>query len=106
MPEPPAARVPILAADGEPLGWTYDREQYDLVAARVLAACDAFADADGAVLLKDVVAAVQEHLGDHPAFPSGRLTNAARYVAADLRGRGVLERVGTGSPQRLRRVTG
>ncbi len=94
-------RVPMLGADGRPLGWTYDAEQYELVAARVLATVDA-AGAD--VLLKEVVAAVQEALGSHPAFPSGRMTNAARYVAADLVGRGVLERVEAAGPRRLRRV--
>jgi hypothetical protein len=95
-------RVEIVGADGHPLGWTYDARQYDLVGEQVLLACDALADESGVVLLKDVVAFVQARLGDHPAFPSGRLTNATRYVAADLRGRGVLERVGTASPQRLR----
>ena len=84
------------------LGWTYDARQYDLVAEQILLACDAIADAGGTVLLRDVVAFVQDRLHDHPAFPSGRLTNATRYVAADLQARGILQRVGDGSPQRLR----
>lgn len=96
-------RVEMLAADGTPLDWTYDRAQYDLVAEQVLVAADALEDDDGTVLLKDVVAFVQAQLEAHPAFPSGRLTNATRYVAADLQGRGTLHRVGTSSPQRLRR---
>ena len=96
----------MLGADGEPLGWTYDATQYALVRAAIDDALDAAGDADGVVLLKDVVAFVQDRLGDHERFPSGRLTNAARYVAADLQGRGALVRVGTGSPQRLRRGSG
>ncbi len=101
-----ADRVEMLGADGRPLGWTYDRVQYDLVAEQVLVAVEALADADGDALLKEVVAFVQTQLGEHPAFPSGRLTNATRYVAADLQGRGTLMRVGHRSPQRLRRVAG
>lgn len=94
----------MLSADGTRLGWTYDAEQYALVRDRVLEAVDAFAGPDGLALLKDVVAHVQDQLGDHPRFPSGRMTNAARYVAADLQGRGLLERAGPASPQRLRRT--
>lgn len=101
-----ADRVEILGADGRPLGWTYDARQYDLVAEQVRLACEVLADDGGTVLLKDVVAFVQSRLQDHPAFPSGRLTNATRYVMADLRGRGAVERVGTTSPQRLRLTGG
>lgn len=95
-------RVSILGADGKPLGWTYDGEQYRLVRESVLDAMAALADDSGVVPLKDVVAYTQDRLGADPLFPSGRLTNAVRYVAADLRGRGVLERVGASSPQLLR----
>lgn len=97
-----AARVAMLGADGRPLGWTYDAERYRLVREQVLFAVEALADDDGRTLLKDVVAFVQDRLGGHERFPSGRMTNATRYVAADLQGRGVLERVGPASPQRLR----
>ena len=72
------------------------------MAEQILLAGDAIADAGGTVLLRDVVAFVQDRLHDHPACPSGRLTNATRYVAADLQARGILQRVGDGSPQRLR----
>lgn len=97
-------RIDMLGADGRPLGWTYDRGQYDLVAEQALAALDALRNADGEVLLKDIVAFVQTQLGEHERFPSGRLTNATRYVTADLQGRGILMRVRRSSPQRLRRV--
>lgn len=96
----------ILGADGVSLGWTYDSRQYALVRQHVLTAVEALAGPDGWTLLKDIVAFVQQHLGAHEAFPSGRLTNAARYVAADLQGRKVLERAGAASPQRLRHRVG
>lgn len=81
-----ADRVEMLGADGQPLGWTYDRVPYDLVTEQILVAVEALADAEGDVLLKEVVTFVQTQLGEHPVFPSGRLTNATRYVAADLQG--------------------
>jgi hypothetical protein len=85
------------------LGWTYDAAQYALVRDAILRGLDVHAEPNGSAFLKDLVAFVQDQLGDHPQFPSRRMTNAARYVAADLQGRGILERVGRGSPQRLRR---
>jgi hypothetical protein len=97
-------RVTMLGAGGDSMGWTYDSEQYALVRNGVLDAVAALGDDDRGVLLKDIVAFTQERLGGHVRFPSGRLMNATRYVAADLQGRGLLERVGQGSPQRLRRV--
>ena len=93
----------MLGANGAPLGWTYDARRYALVRASVLKALDALSGDDGVATLKDIVAFVQHELGEHASFPSGRLTNATRYVCADLQGRGVLIRIGSGSPQRLRR---
>lgn len=84
--------------------WTYDGEQYDAVAQAILSAMDRLAREDGTVLLKDVVAFVQDQLGNHELFPSGRMTNAARYVKVDLEARGVLQRVEGSSPQALRRL--
>ena len=95
-------RVEMHGADGAPLGWTYDEEQYALVREEARRAIDALGDVDGVVALKDVVAFVQDRLGDHAAFPSGRFTNATRYVVADLVGRGELEFVGARSPRRVR----
>lgn len=82
--------------------WTYDARQYDVVADAILRAMALLERDDGTVLLKDVVAFVQEELGDHELFPSGRLTNATRYVKVDLEARGVLGRVAARSPQALR----
>lgn len=84
--------------------WTYDADQYDAVAECILVAMDLLIDDDGVVLLKDVVAFVQRELEDHVLFPSGKMTNATRYVKVDLEARGVLERIDGRSPQALRLV--
>ncbi|MBX9718868.1 MAG: hypothetical protein K2X36_08500 [Microbacteriaceae bacterium] len=85
-------------------GWTIALEQYELLVAAILEAVDAFADEDGTMRLQAVVEHGQRVLGDHPAFPGGRLTNYVRYTKVDLEARGVLERVPKSSPQRIRRV--
>lgn len=84
--------------------WTYDAAQYDAVADAILVAMDLHERDDGTVLLKDVVAFVQDQMGEHELFPSGRMTNATRYVKVDLEARGVLARVVGSSPQALRLV--
>ncbi len=62
---------------------------------------DVLDDADNqTALLKDLIATAQERLGDHPAFPGGRLTNITRYVKVDLESRGEIARVPNSSPNR------
>lgn len=100
----PDARIELLTAAGEPIGWTYDALQYRLVRQAVLDAYSALEEsgANGnGVALQSIVAFVQDRLGSHAQFPSGRLTNATRYVAADLEGRGLFVRL-PGRPVRLR----
>lgn len=82
--------------------FTIEAEQYDLVVDALMAGAAALMDDDGEVLLKELVAHVQATLEAHPRFPSGRLTNFARYVKVDLEARGQLLRVSGRSPQRLR----
>lgn len=96
------ARLALLTATGEPIGWTYDAAQYAAVRAAILDAVELHAEAaDGGVRLQAIVEHVQGALGGDPLFPSGRMTNATRYVAADLEGRGLLRRL-PGRPVRVR----
>ena len=44
----------------------------------------------------------EDRLAGHPSFPSGRFTNWIRFVKVDLECEGVIERVDTKSPQRVR----
>lgn len=98
-------RVRMLngALEGGMEDWTLPEEQYGLVRGVILEAIDDFADDDGTILLKDIVAISQERLGDHPAFPGGRMRNITTYTKVDLEARGLIERVPNTSPQRLRR---
>lgn len=91
------------ALDGGMESWTLPVEQWELVREVVL---DVVEDADPreGALLKTVVAQAQTRLGDHSAFPGGRLTTITRYVKVDLEGRGLIEVVPGSSPQRVRRV--
>ncbi|MEZ0166107.1 hypothetical protein AB2L27_15215 [Kineococcus sp. LSe6-4] len=82
--------------------WTLPVQQWELVRDVVLDVVDD-ADPEHGALLKTVVATAQERLGDHPAFPGGRLTNIVRYVKVDLEARRLVEVVPRSSPQRLRR---
>ena len=84
--------------------FTIESEQYRLVRAAILSAIDALDSSGEPVLLKEVVAAVQDALGDHPSFPNGRMTNYARYVKTDLEARGEVERIPGRSPQRIQRA--
>lgn len=81
-------------------GWTMDLAQYELVRNHIL---DALTDAgpDG-MLLKDLVELTQAQLGDHPAFPRGRLRNYTTYTKVDLEARDLVERLPKSSPQRVR----
>ena len=83
--------------------WTLPVEQWELVKEVILDVVDD-ADAEAGALLKTIVATAQARLGDHPAFPGGRLTNFTRYVKVDLEARLLLEVVPGSSPQRVRRV--
>lgn len=85
-------------------GWTIELEQYDLLKAVILESIDAFAADDGSVPLKILVEEAQRRLGQHSAFPGGRLSNYVRYTKVDLEARGIVERVAKSSPQRVRRV--
>ena len=93
------------ALEGGMESWTLPLEQWELVRDVILEVVDD-ADPDEGVLLKEVVATVQARLGEHPAFPGGRLTNITRYVKVDLEGRGLLEVVPGSAPQRVRRALG
>ncbi|MFM9877481.1 MAG: DUF6958 family protein [Rhodoglobus sp.] len=84
-------------------GWTISLEQYDLLVAVILDTIDAFGDDDGTVPLKMLVEEAQRQLGQHPAFPGGRLSNYVRFTKVDLEGRGVVQRIPRSSPQRVRR---
>lgn len=98
-------RVRMLngALEGGMESWTLPLEQWELVRDVILDVVDD-ADPEQGALLKTIVATTQDHLGDHPAFPGGRLTNLARYVKVDLEGRGLLEVVPGSAPQRVRRL--
>jgi len=85
-------------------GWTMDLQQYELVRAHILAVLATPDRSDGTVLLKDLVASTQDHLGEHSAFPKGRLRNYCTYTKVDLEARGLVERVPGSSPQRIRLV--
>lgn len=85
-------------------GWTISLEQYELLVEAILRTIDLHAHEDGSVGLQVVVNEVQRELGDHPAFPRGRLSNYVRYTKVDLEARDVVERVPKSSPQRIRRT--
>lgn len=82
--------------------WTLPLEQGELVRDVILEVVGDGDQSDG-VLLKTVVATVQARLGDHPAFPGGRLTNITSYVKVDLEGRALVGVVPGSSPQPIRR---
>lgn len=84
--------------------WTMALEQYELMRSHILAMVDDESDADGTLLLGDLVAAAQDRYGAHPAFPKGRLRNYCTYTKVDLEARGLIERVPGSKPQRIRRV--
>ena len=81
--------------------WTIDSEQYDVLRAFVL---DTLTDLDGGdrVLLKTLIEIAGVQLAGHPRFPSGRFTNWIRFIKVDLECEGIVTRVGSASPQRIR----
>jgi hypothetical protein len=81
--------------------WTIAGEQYVVLRAFILDTIEDLDDGDG-VLLKDLISVAEIQLSGHPSFPSGRLTNWIRFVKVDLECEGVIERVGTKTPQRVR----
>lgn len=83
--------------------WTIEQAQYEPLRALILRVVEDLDEGDG-VPLKTLVAAAEAELTGHPRFPSGRFTNWIRFVKVDLECEGLLERVGRGSPQRVRLV--
>jgi hypothetical protein len=83
--------------------WTIEQEQYDTLRAFICQTLEDLDEGDGA-LLKDLVTIAEDRLAGHPRFPSGRFTNWIRFVKVDLECEGVVERVGSASPQRVRLV--
>lgn len=80
--------------------WTIQNDQYEVLRNFILEATERLDEGEGA-LLKDLIWAAEIELAGHPLFPSGRFTNWIRFVKVDLECEGVVERVGTKSPQRL-----
>jgi hypothetical protein len=58
--------------------WTMDEGQYLLMRDHTLRMIDEESDADGTVLLKEIVAAAQDRYGNHELFLKGCLTNYVR----------------------------
>ncbi len=83
-------------------GWTMDIRQYELMREHILDMVTNDADADGTILLKEVVFAAQERYSTHELFPKGRVRNYCTFTKVDLEARGEVERVLGSSPQRLR----
>lgn len=83
--------------------WTIAAEQYDVLRAFILDTVEDLDQGDG-VLVKDLIAIAEVQLGGNPHFPSGRFTNWIRFVKVDLECEGIVERVGSSSPQRIRIV--
>lgn len=83
-----------------------DLRQYEVLRRHILDTIDDEADADGSILLKDLVASAQDRFEGHELFPGGRLTNYVRYTKVDLEARCEVERVHGPSPQRVRRWSG
>jgi len=83
--------------------WTIAVEQYDVLRSFIVTTLEDLDDGSG-VFLKDLIDIAGVELAGHPQFPSGRFTNWIRFVKVDLECEGVIERVGTASPQRIRLV--
>jgi hypothetical protein len=81
--------------------WTIAVEQYDVLRSFIVTTLEDLDDGSG-VFLKDLIDIAGVELAEHPQFPSGRFTNWIRFVKVDLECEGVIERVGTASPQRIR----
>jgi hypothetical protein len=85
--------------------WTIAEEQYDVLRAFILDTLEDLDNGDG-VLLKELIAIAEVELAGNKNFPSGRFTNWIRFVKVDLECEGVIERVGSKSPQRVRITQG
>jgi hypothetical protein len=83
--------------------WTIEAAQYEALRTVILRTVEDLDEGVG-VEVKALIAAAEVELAGHPRFPSGRFTNWVRFVKVDLECEGVLERVGRGSPQRVRLV--
>jgi hypothetical protein len=83
--------------------WTIAAEQYEVLREFILDHVHALDEGEG-VLLKTLIEVAEVELAGQPRFPSGRFTNWIRFVKVDLECEGALERVGKGSPQRVRAV--
>ena len=83
-------------------GWTMDLRQYELMRDHILDMVTNGADADGTILLKEVVFAAQKRYATHELFPNGRVRNYCTFTKVDLEARREVERVPGSSPQRLR----
>ncbi|MDP1878612.1 MAG: hypothetical protein Q8M17_13770 [Actinomycetota bacterium] len=83
--------------------WTIAVEQYDVLRSFIVATLEDLDSGDG-VLLKHLIEVAELELAEHPSFPCGRFTNWIRFVKVDLECEGVVERVDSKSPQRLRVV--
>jgi hypothetical protein len=81
--------------------WTIEAEQYEVLREFILDHVHALDEGEG-VLLKTLIEVAEVELAGQPHFPSGRFTNWIRFVKVDLECEGALERVGKGSPQRVR----
>lgn len=81
--------------------WTMDERQYELMRAHILDMVRDESDADGTILLKDVVTAAQERYATHELFPTGRVRNSCTFTKVDLEARCEIERLPRSSPQRI-----
>jgi hypothetical protein len=83
--------------------WTIGADQYEVLRNFILEGIDQLDDGRGA-LLGELILAAELELANHPLFPSGRFTNWIRFVKVDLECEGVIERVGSKYPQRVRKA--
>lgn len=83
--------------------WTIADDQYKALRKLILHGIKDLDEGNG-VLLGDLILIAEDELTGHPSFTSGRFTNWIRWVKVDLECEGVIERVGTKSPQRVRLI--
>lgn len=83
--------------------WTIAADQYKALRKLILRGIKELDRGDG-VLLSDLILIAEDELTGHPSFTSGKFTNWIRFVKVDLECEGVIERIGTKSPQRVRLV--
>lgn len=83
--------------------WTIGADRYDVLRKFILDEIGQLDDGQG-TLLGELILAAELEIANHPLFPSGRFTNWIRFVKVDLECEGVIQRVGSKSPQRARLV--